>query len=87
MKNGTPVLGYDKFLIMALLRDGPLNQDELWEKTMLFLSLIWYQQLPGKGKPLMEQLFFRLSNLRSRMEDGKTSKSYWFSRRRDGKIN
>ncbi len=75
MKDEKPVLGYDKFLIMALLRDGPLNQDELWEKTMLFLSLIWYQQLPGKGQPLMEQLFFRFAQLRSRLEDGRASKA------------
>ncbi len=75
MKDEKPVLGYDKFLMMALLRDGPLNQDELWEKTMLFLSLIWYQQLPGKGQPLMEQLFFRLANLRSKLEDGRASKA------------
>jgi Co/Zn/Cd efflux system component len=75
MKKEKPVLGYDKFLMMALLKEGPLNQDELWEKTMLFLSLIWYQQLPGKGQPLMEQLFFRFTRLRSKLEDGRASKA------------
>lgn len=42
MKNEKPVLGYDKFLMMVLLKEGPLDLDKLWEKSMLFLSLIWY---------------------------------------------
>lgn len=53
MDDNKPVLGYDKFLMMALHK-GPLSLDELWEKSILFLSLIWYQQLPEKGQPLAE---------------------------------
>lgn len=75
MKDKKPVLGYDKFLMMALLKDGPLNQRELWEKTMLFISLIWYQQLPGKGQSLMEHLFFKFESLRSRIEDERADKA------------
>lgn len=70
-----PVLGYDKFLMMALLKEGPLSIDELWEKSMLFLSLIWYQQMPEKGRPLMERLFFKFTHLRSELEDGRLSKA------------
>lgn len=73
--DGNPVLGYDKFLMMALLKEGPLSLLRLLEKSMLFISLIWYQQLPGKGQPLMERLFFSLSQLRSRIEDGKADKT------------
>ena len=75
MKNEKPVLGFDKFLMMALLKEGPLNKEELWEKTILFLSLIWYQQLPDKGQPLTEQLFFKVASIRSKMEDGRASKA------------
>ena len=75
MKDEKPVLGFDKFLMMALLKEGPLNQEELWEKTILFLSLIWYQQLPGKGQPLTEQLFFKVASIRSKLEDGRASKA------------
>lgn len=74
MNDEKPVLGYDKFLMMALLKDGPLNWEELSEKTMLFLSLIWYQQLPGKGEPLLEKLFFKVTELRSKIEDGRAKK-------------
>ncbi|MCE5213328.1 MAG: cation transporter [Methanobacterium sp.] len=70
-----PVLGFDKFLMMALLKEGPLNMWKLSEKSMLFISLIWYQQLPGKGQPLMERLFFNFAKLRSRIEDGETGKN------------
>lgn len=70
-----PVLGYDKFLMMALLKEGALDLEKLWEKSMLFISLIWYQQLPGKGQPLIEQLFFRLARIRSDLEDGRADKA------------
>jgi Co/Zn/Cd efflux system component len=75
MKDDKPVLGYDKFLMMALLKEGPLSLDKLWEKSMLFLSLIWYQQLPEKGQPLAERLFFKFAHLRSELEDGRASKA------------
>ncbi len=74
MENKKPVLGYDRFLMMALLKEGPLTLDELDDKTMLFLSLIWYQQLPEKDQPLMEKMFFTLSHLRSEIEDERSSK-------------
>jgi Co/Zn/Cd efflux system component len=74
MNEKKPVLGYDKFLMMALLKEGPLSLSKLWEKSMLFLSLIWYQQLPDKGQPLMEQLFFRFAHVRSELEDGRAEK-------------
>jgi Co/Zn/Cd efflux system component len=41
---------------------------------MLFLSLIWYQQLPDKGQPLAERLFFRFARLKSELEDGRAEK-------------
>ncbi|HML04500.1 MAG TPA: cation transporter [Methanobacterium sp.] len=75
MSEEKPVLGYDKFLMMALLKEGSLSLDELWEKSMLFLSLIWYQQLPEKGKPLSERLFFKFAKLRSDLEDGRANKA------------
>ncbi|MBI5679361.1 MAG: cation transporter [Methanobacterium sp.] len=75
MKDEKPVLGYDKFLMMALLKEGPLSLDKLWEKSILFLSLIWYQQLPEKGQPLAERLLFTLSHVRSQIEDGRASKA------------
>lgn len=71
MADNKPVLGYDKFLMMAL-HQGPLSLDQLWEKSILFLSLIWYQQLPEKGLPLAERLFFTLTHMRSQLEDGIT---------------
>lgn len=74
MKAEKPIAGYDQFLMMALLREGPLSLEELWEKSMLFISLIWYQQLPKKGQPLMERLFFTFSRLRSKLEDGREDK-------------
>ena len=75
IKNEKPVLGYDKFLMMAILKEGPLDLGKLWEKSILFLSLIWYQQLPGKGQPLTEKLFFNLLRLRSKLEDEKANKA------------
>lgn len=75
MEKEKPVLGYDKFLMMALLKEGSLSLDELWEKSMLFLSLIWYQQLPEKGQPLSERLFFKFARLRSDLEDRRASKA------------
>lgn len=75
MEKEKPILGYDKFLMMAILKEGPLNLEELWEKSMLFLSLIWYQQLPGKGQPLMERLFFKATRLRSELEEVRNDKS------------
>lgn len=75
MKDEKPVLGYDKFLMMALLKEGPLSLAKLLEKSMLFLSLIWYQQLPEKGQPLMERLFFKFTRMRSELEDGRAGKA------------
>ena len=75
MEKEKPVLGYDKFLMMAILKEGPLSLEELWEKSILFLSLIWYQQLPEKGQPLMERLFFKATHLRSELEDVRNDKS------------
>lgn len=69
------ILGFDKFLMMAILKEGPIPLWNLKEKSMLFISLIWYQQLPGKGQPLAEKLVFELSSLRSRIEDGRQEKS------------
>lgn len=69
------VLGFDKFLMMALLKEGPIKLDKLLEKSMLFISLIWYQQLPGKSEPLMERLFFKFAHLRSELEDGRDDKA------------
>jgi len=74
IKKGKPILGYDKFLMMVLFRDGALNLEKLMEKSMLFLSLIWYQQLPEKGQPLMEQLFFKFAHFRSELEDKRADK-------------
>lgn len=74
MEDKKPILGYDRFLMMALLKEGPLTLEELDDKTMLFLSLIWYQQLPEKDQPLMEKLFFTLSHLRSEIEDERSRK-------------
>lgn len=70
-----PILGYEKFLMMALLKEGALDLGKLSEKSMLFLSLIWYQQLPEKGQPLVEQLFFKFAHLRSELEDGRPDKA------------
>lgn len=70
-----PVLGYDKFLMMALLKDGPLTMEYIWEKSMLFISMIWYQQLPEKGQPVMENLFFKFIHLRSELEDERAPKA------------
>jgi hypothetical protein len=75
MDKEKPILGYDKFLMMAILKDGPLSLEELWEKSILFLSLIWYQQLPEKGQPLTEKLFFKATHLRSKLEEVRTDKS------------
>ena len=74
MKTNKNILGYDRFLMMALLKEGPLTLEELDDKTILFLSLIWYQQVPEKGEPLMERLFFTLSHLRSELEDERKNK-------------
>lgn len=74
MKTDKNILGYDRFLMMALLKEGPLTLEELDDKTILFLSLIWYQQVPEKGEPLMERLFFTLSHLRSELENERKDK-------------
>lgn len=69
------VLGFDKFLMMALLKEGPLDLLRLKEKSILFISLIWYLQLPDKGQPITERLLFNITELRSKVEDGRKSKS------------
>lgn len=69
------VLGYDKFLMMALLKEGSLSIKDLREKSILFISLIWYQQLPGKGQSIIEKLFFSFFELRSKLEDTRSSKA------------
>jgi Co/Zn/Cd efflux system component len=74
MQTKKSILGYDKFLLMALLKEGPLQVQELDDKTVLFLSLIWYQQLPEKNQPLLERLFFTLSRLRSELENRRSDK-------------
>jgi len=74
MADKKPILGYDRFLMMALLKEGPLSLEEIDDKTMLFLSLIWYQQIPQKSQPLMEKLFFTFAHLRSELEDGRVAR-------------
>ena len=74
MSDDKPALGYDKFLMMAILNDGPLSGDKLWEKTIIFISMIWYQQLPEKGQHLSERLFFKFTHIRSEMEDKRARK-------------
>lgn len=69
-----PVLGYDKFLLMALIKEGPIPMEKIWEKSMLFISMIWYQQIPEKDQSFTERLFFKFSQLRSELEDGRTDK-------------
>jgi len=74
MTEEKPILGYDKFLMMALLKEGPLNENKLWDKTIIFLSLIWYQQLPEKDQPLAERLFYKLGQMSSELEDKRVDK-------------
>jgi len=38
------LIGYDRFLLMALFKEGPLSLLELEEQSMIFISKIWYQQ-------------------------------------------
>ena len=61
--------------MMALLKEGPLDLLRLKEKSILFISLIWYLQLPDKGQPITERLLFTITELRSKVEDGRKSKS------------
>lgn len=39
MDNKNTILGYDRFLMMALLKDGALTLEELDDKTILFYLL------------------------------------------------
>jgi hypothetical protein len=77
MADKKPILGYDRFLMMALLKEGPLSLEEIDDKTMLFLSLIWYQQIPQKSQPLMEKLFSHLHILRIRIRRWKGCSKSW----------
>lgn len=59
-----PLIGYDKFLLMALYKENPLSVMDLNDKTVIFISKIWYQQWHEDNKSSLETTFTYLSRLR-----------------------
>lgn len=48
--NGKTLVGFDKFILMALYVEGPLSLTQVDDKTIIFISSIWYQQWNEKDK-------------------------------------
>lgn len=59
-----PLIGYDKFLLMALYKENPLSVMDLNDKTVIFISKIWYQQWHERNKSSLETSLTYLSRLR-----------------------
>ena len=64
MDKNKPLIGYDKFLLMALYKENPLSVMDLNDKTVIFISKIWYQQWHEDNKSSLETTFTYLSRLR-----------------------
>lgn len=64
MDKNKPIIGYDKFLLMDLYKENPLSVMDLNDKTVIFISKIWYQQWHEDNKSSLETTFTYLSRLR-----------------------
>ncbi|BBL61225.1 MAG: cation transporter [Methanobrevibacter arboriphilus] len=54
--NGKTLVGFDKFILMALYVEGPLSSTQVDDKTIIFISSIWYQQWNEKDKSFLNSI-------------------------------
>lgn len=62
--NGKTLVGFDKFILMALYVEGPLNLTQIDDKTIIFISSIWYQQWNETDKSFLNSIIDNIERLR-----------------------
>ncbi len=58
------IVGFDKFLLMALFKEGAMSLRALERRTIIFLSRIWYLQSRTGQRSIAQDLIHHLSGVR-----------------------
>ncbi len=62
-------IGYEKFILMAILKSGVINLNELEDTTIVFISSIWYNVHYGKTYNILGRILLLLFRTRDHLYD------------------
>ncbi len=62
-------MGYEKFILMAILKSGVISLNELEDNTIVFISSIWYNVHYGKTYNILGRLLLLLFRTRDHFYD------------------
>ncbi|MBZ9570616.1 cation transporter [Methanobrevibacter sp. TMH8] len=84
--NGKTLGGFDKFILMALYVEGALSLKQINDKTIIFISSIWYQQWSEKDKSFLNSVIDSIEKARYFFKKGHANNGNKFEAEL-GKIN
>ena len=62
-------IGYEKFILMAILKSGVISLNELEDSTIVFISSIWYNVHYGKTYNILGRILLLLFRTRDHFYD------------------
>ncbi len=62
-------IGYEKFILMAILKSGVISLTELEDNTIVFISSIWYNVHYGKTYNILGRILLLLFRTRDHFYD------------------
>jgi hypothetical protein len=62
-------IGYEKFILMAILKSGVISLNELEDTTIVFISSIWYNVHYGKTYNILGRILLLLFRTRDHLYD------------------
>ncbi len=62
-------IGYEKFILMAILKSGVISLNELEDTTIVFISSIWYNVHYGKTYNILGRILLLLFRTRDHLND------------------
>ena len=68
-EDGYKPIGYEKFILMAILKSGMISLSELEDITIVFISSIWYNVHYGKTYNILGRILLFIFRFRDQMYD------------------
>ena len=68
-EDGYKPIGYEKFILMAILKSGIISLSELEDITIVFISSIWYNVHYGKTYNILGRILLFIFRFRDQMYD------------------
>ena len=68
-KNDYKPIGYEKFILMAILKNGKISLTDLEDITIVFISSIWYNIHYGKSYNILGRILLLGFRFRDRLYD------------------